>query len=620
MASCGQVCWFGTCVDESSREVDAPGTALALETSVETTSCETEVTWEDFAGPFVRTWCTPCHSADLDGVWRLGAPEGVNFDGYDDVVLSAAMVKIFATGDTATMPPSGGPSEEERAELEEWLRCGTPGTPTPVGACDHLEWIEGDRVVGSEDQAVEFCADGNAVRGDLVVNEIGALADCLCVVEGDLTVTGSRNTQANLAALQDVAGSVSIAGNDHLLDVSLPELERAGSLHLAANPVLTVVHLPNLEAVDGDFVAFEDGVGGTLEPSRLQTVGGDLLVEGNPRLTLLALPQLDVVSGSLTVAANPVLDEVRYSDTLRLVGGDLILHDNAALTTEVWFRAPSAVGGDLEVSANPLMGALHGFYSLNEVGGSVELAELNAAAVLDGFDVLTTVGGSVLLRDHAWMSSIDGFDGLLHIGGDLAVEANPELLELVGFGGLRSVGGNIWLTRDPKLDKVEGLVSLETVSGDFVFSGINRINVLNGSAREIVGVLRIENTGRLDDLRVWDALEVVGGIELVGNQDLVSLEGLAGLHTVHGSVVLGENPRLVSLAGLQGIAVIEGELELRDNERLEDVGAFESVELLGGDLRVFGNRSLLDKDVENLVRSIETIGGEVHTKNNGGPK
>ena len=82
------------------------------------------VGWEDFGGPFVYTWCTGCHSADMPEGARGDAPLGVDFDDVEDVRAWADRIWARAGDQNDTMPPVGGPDEEERALLGEWLACG----------------------------------------------------------------------------------------------------------------------------------------------------------------------------------------------------------------------------------------------------------------------------------------------------------------------------------------------------------------------------------------------------------------------------------------------------------------------------------------------------------------
>ena len=84
------------------------------------------VTYENFTQPFMMTWCTPCHSSYLlTEEDRQEATEGVDFNTYDDVVKHSEYIQIFAV-DTDAMPPAGGPSDDERDLLAEWIACGMP--------------------------------------------------------------------------------------------------------------------------------------------------------------------------------------------------------------------------------------------------------------------------------------------------------------------------------------------------------------------------------------------------------------------------------------------------------------------------------------------------------------
>ncbi|MEQ1508585.1 MAG: hypothetical protein ABMB14_40510, partial [Myxococcota bacterium] len=76
------------------------------------------VTWENFAEPQIVTWCTPCHSENLTGDLRNGAPVSVDLDTLDDARQHAA--RIAARVDDGTMPPAGGLTDEERRLLADW--------------------------------------------------------------------------------------------------------------------------------------------------------------------------------------------------------------------------------------------------------------------------------------------------------------------------------------------------------------------------------------------------------------------------------------------------------------------------------------------------------------------
>lgn len=97
-------------------------------TSVHERPCaeDSVLTWESFGAPFLRNWCTGCHSADVAGAARYGAPTGVDFDTPAAARAWREAIWLRAGDANETMPPAGGPGEEERRLLGVWLACGAP--------------------------------------------------------------------------------------------------------------------------------------------------------------------------------------------------------------------------------------------------------------------------------------------------------------------------------------------------------------------------------------------------------------------------------------------------------------------------------------------------------------
>lgn len=81
------------------------------------------LTYDNFGKGFIAKHCVGCHSSLVAGNQRKGAPPGVDLDTYYGVVTWAYRVEARSLGDNPGMPPGGGPSEEERERLEEWLTC-----------------------------------------------------------------------------------------------------------------------------------------------------------------------------------------------------------------------------------------------------------------------------------------------------------------------------------------------------------------------------------------------------------------------------------------------------------------------------------------------------------------
>lgn len=82
------------------------------------------LTYESFGAPFIANWCRGCHSAGLPSDMRQDAPAASNFDTLAEVHTWSDGIVSLAGSDPATMPPAGGPSDDERTLLVEWMTCG----------------------------------------------------------------------------------------------------------------------------------------------------------------------------------------------------------------------------------------------------------------------------------------------------------------------------------------------------------------------------------------------------------------------------------------------------------------------------------------------------------------
>lgn len=98
---------------------------IAVLSGCEGPSCDREpaLTYDNWGEGFIATFCVGCHSALIEGEPRKGATVGVDFNTYGDVLNHAQRMAARSTGAEPDMPPSGGPSAEDVALLDEWLTC-----------------------------------------------------------------------------------------------------------------------------------------------------------------------------------------------------------------------------------------------------------------------------------------------------------------------------------------------------------------------------------------------------------------------------------------------------------------------------------------------------------------
>lgn len=120
LAACDETEGEETVVDEEA--------AIARAEALEERPCPEDsfLTWDNFGGPFVLTYCTGCHSSALAEADRQGAPPGSDFDTLEDVRRWAPRIWARSGDHNATMPPVGVPEDPDRRDLGEWLACGAP--------------------------------------------------------------------------------------------------------------------------------------------------------------------------------------------------------------------------------------------------------------------------------------------------------------------------------------------------------------------------------------------------------------------------------------------------------------------------------------------------------------
>jgi len=131
-AATAAVCvnFIASCGGASASDPDEPSALnpnkpLPVPTSL---NCPagTNLSYENFGLQFLRRYCSGCHSLNLTGVDRHGAPESVNFDSAADAITLRIEMLRYAGSDDASMPPGVTILKDERALFREWLNCGAP--------------------------------------------------------------------------------------------------------------------------------------------------------------------------------------------------------------------------------------------------------------------------------------------------------------------------------------------------------------------------------------------------------------------------------------------------------------------------------------------------------------
>lgn len=113
-------------VDQKADTIDEPEPEPQPTLADRDCPDDSVLTYDNFGGPFMRNWCTGCHNSELPEGERAQATLGVDLETRELIVDWADRVWFRSADANRTMPPGGGPTDEEREQLGEWLACGAP--------------------------------------------------------------------------------------------------------------------------------------------------------------------------------------------------------------------------------------------------------------------------------------------------------------------------------------------------------------------------------------------------------------------------------------------------------------------------------------------------------------
>lgn len=219
--------------------------------------------------------------------------------------------------------------------------------------------------------------------------------------------------------------------------------------------------------------------------------------------------------------------------------------------------------------------------------------------------------------------------------GDIHVSPlTDSRVDLSFFPPLRVIEGGFQISSGVHLGSLDGLDRLEYVGMLALFNGMPVLADLTGlsNLRMVRNTLLIRGASALTDLRGLENLRWAGEIELDNNDALQSLDGLAGLETVHGLFAVSSNDSLEDLSGLSNLEYV-GALSINRNQSLTDLHGLENLKSVGylgfgsnpslrslqeleqlrcvsGDVHFRNNAALAQEEIDGLLERIE-VGGEV---------
>lgn len=347
-------------------------------------------------------------------------------------------------------------------------------------------------------------------------------------------------------------------------------------------------------------------------PGGCNTVGGDVTVSGADIRDLSPLSSLISIEGNLIIADNGALSSLSGLDNLREIIGGLDIHGNANLSKLNNLIGLSSVGGYVYVYGNAALSSIDGLSRLESVGsgqtaGSLNISSNAALRNLNGLTKIQSVGSDLYINNNPLITNLDGLTSLTSLGRDLNISDNPALSSLRGPDRLTTVGRNLVLYQNDALRDLSGLTNLTRVGGDFSIKDNDSLADVNGliSLNRVEGNLEINSNNALTHLDGLVSLTTVEGrLWIVLNRSLRNIDGLANLSSIqsraagvddyfYGFHIYG-NDILNNLDGLSGLRTVGGNLVIRLNYSLRNVDGLTNLQSVSSDLYIIENWSLND--------------------------
>lgn len=356
------------------------------------------------------------------------------------------------------------------------------------------------------------CSDPGSVTGVVVVQDPTDFAqlDGVKCLDGDLIIAGYPDAALPDLSLEEVTGSITVAGNATLTSLSgFGKLTAVRTYALQGNDALVdLTTIGQLTRIGALIISGNDSLKNLAGLASWTELGPNLTVNNNNSLESLdGLQNVLIALQSIRIRANRQLSSVAALNALKIVGlvdisGNSLLpsitlaglqkvnvtasfNSNAALTS---VSLPElATASEISVSSNPVLETVHldGLAVTNGLALAANpmlttLSAPNLAAVTERLDLrslpsLTTldltglqaVGNLLHLQQLPALMTLSGLSQLRKVTGDMTVHTCGELTSFTGLSSLEQIAGTLLVQSNAKLTSFTGVQgTLDTIGGN----------------------------------------------------------------------------------------------------------------------------------------------------------
>ncbi len=445
-----------------------------------------------------------------------------------------------------------------------------------------------------------------------------------------------------------------------------------GNVEISGDDVTNLSPLGNLEEIRGILYVRNTAVLQNFSGfSKLKSITG-LMAYSNAQLQdFSGLSALEQVDEFIYAESNPQLKNFNGLSGIRHISGYVIIRQNNALQSLSGLSNLESIGGILNIMLNPQLQNLNGLEGLTEINGNFDLSSNANLQNLNGLQNLKSIG-SFDVGFNPKLANFTGLSALEVINGGLFVNGNGELMSFDGMSSaLKRIKGRLYIGSNGPLQNLNGLSSLEAIEGaltimahnwltsiaalqnidasfleDLVIYN-NRIlslcdppaflcaylttdkprNIsLNGDCPNEAAILPVcigcpavssitfSSQAEIDAFAAYASCEVRLINVTISGADIVNLNGLSGIKSISGDLIIRDNPNLESLSGLSNLEEIGGRLTLSSNAEITDLAGLSNINSVGGEISITANNKLLSN--AGLSGISQITGGSLSFINN----
>lgn len=373
------------------------------------------------------------------------------------------------------------------------------------------------------------------------------------------------------------------------------------------------INHPTCDTIPGDVHIFGADITDLSPLANIEVIEGNLAIYNCTNLTsLYDLTNLAQVNESISIANNPLLDEVGFPNFSTVIG-PVNIENNPVLSSLYGFHQIYNLK-NLSISNNPQMTGFYGLHNLSVIEGNLIIQSMNGLTDLNGLGQLEFTNG-IYIENCSNLTSLYGINKVYAIYEALSISDNPLLSDITGLTYTQL--GSAYIVNNPQLTNCSIYSICNLIScGTATITVSNNSNNCN-SVEEIQtycpenaccpAELYLYSQADVNAFPInWPGCTIITGNVHIASADITDLSPLANITTIGGSLVVYDCANLSSLSGLTNLNQVDDFISIANNAALTEVG-FQNLSTFKGVLSIGDNlvlNSLSGFDQVTLLKNV----------------